>query len=326
MFNALVIDKNGEQTTALKSVDQSLLHEGDVVIDIAYSTLNYKDALAICHKPGVVKQWPMIPGIDFAGVVKSSSHSRFKAGDAVLLNGYGVGEKHTGGLAQQARVNGDWLVPLPENLSLKQSMAIGTAGYTSMLCVLALEKQGVTPESGPILVTGAAGGVGSIAISILSKLGYNVTAVSGRLEQESYLRNLGANAVLPRCEFEGEAKPLSKEKYAGVVDVAGSNILANAIAQTQYGGVVTACGLAAGMDLPTSVAPFILRGVKLIGIDSVMAPMEQRLEAWQRLTVDLELSMLDDVIQCIPLSGVQEVAKQLLHGQVRGRVIVDVNA
>ncbi|QFU05200.1 Acrylyl-CoA reductase AcuI [Pseudoalteromonas sp. THAF3] len=326
MFNALVIDKNGEQTTALKSVDQSLLHEGDVVIDIAYSTLNYKDALAICHKPGVVKQWPMIPGIDFAGVVKSSSHSRFKAGDAVLLNGYGVGEKHTGGLAQQARVNGDWLVPLPENLSLKQSMAIGTAGYTSMLCVLALEKQGVTPESGPILVTGAAGGVGSIAISILSKLGYNVTAVSGRLEQESYLRNLGANAVLPRCEFEGEAKPLSKEKYAGVVDVAGSNILANAIAQTQYGGVVTACGLAAGMDLPTSVAPFILRGVKLIGIDSVMAPMEQRLEAWQRLTVDLELSMLDDVIQCIPLSGVQEVAQQLLHGQVRGRVIVDVNA
>ncbi|MCG7545962.1 oxidoreductase [Pseudoalteromonas sp. MM17-2] len=326
MFNALVIDKNGEQTTALKSVDQSLLHEGDVVIDIAYSTLNYKDALAICHKPGVVKQWPMIPGIDFAGVVKSSSHSRFKAGDAVLLNGYGVGEKHTGGLAQQARVNGDWLIPLPENLSLKQSMAIGTAGYTSMLCVLALEKQGVTPESGPILVTGAAGGVGSIAISILSKLGYNVTAVSGRLEQESYLRNLGANAVLPRCEFEGEAKPLSKEKYAGVVDVAGSNILANAIAQTQYGGVVTACGLAAGMDLPTSVAPFILRGVKLIGIDSVMAPMEQRLEAWQRLTVDLELSMLDDAIQCIPLSGVQEVAQQLLHGQVRGRVIVDVNA
>lgn len=326
MFNAIVIEKKEQQSTELKSIDKSLLSEGDVTVDVAYSTLNYKDALAICHKPGVVRQWPMIPGIDFAGTVAESSDDRFSPGDAVLLNGFGVGEIHTGGLAQQARVNSDWLVPLPDGISPKQAMAIGTAGYTAMLCVIALERQGITPDSGDILVTGAAGGVGSVAISLLSKLGYTVVAVSGRREQSDYLKALGASDVLPRSDFESTAKPLAKERYAGVIDVAGSNVLANAIAQTQYGGVVTACGLAAGMDLPTSVAPFILRGVKLIGIDSVMAPMADRLEAWQRLTDDLDLDALDSLTQTVGLSQVEEIAPKLLKGQVRGRTVVDVNA
>lgn len=326
MFNAIFIDKKDQQTTELKSVDDSALSEGNVTVNVAYSTLNYKDALAICHKPGVVRKWPMIPGIDFAGTVAQSSDERFSPGDNVLLNGFGVGEVHTGGLAQKARVNSDWLVPLPSGISLQQAMAVGTAGYTAMLCVIALERQGVTPESGDILVTGAAGGVGSVATSLLSKLGYNVVAVSGRAEQADYLKTLGASDVLPRSDFEGAAKPLAKERYAGVVDVAGSNVLANAIAQTQYGGVVTACGLAAGMDLPTSVAPFILRGVRLIGIDSVMAPMQDRLEAWQRLTQDLDLATLDSMTQTIGLSEVEAIAPKLLKGQVRGRTVVDVNA
>jgi acrylyl-CoA reductase (NADPH) len=325
MFNAIVITKHDEQLTELTSIDKSMLSNGDVTVDVAYSTLNYKDALAICQKPGVVRQWPMIPGIDLAGTVIESSSDRFAAGDKVLLNGYGVGEVHTGGLAQIARVKSEWLVPLPKGISLKQSMAIGTAGYTAMLSVLALEQQGVTPSSGDILVTGAAGGVGSIATSLLSKLGYTVIAVSGRSEQTSYLKTLGASEVLTRSDFESPAKPLAKERYAGVIDVAGSNVLANAIAQTQYGGVVTACGLAAGMDLPTSVAPFILRGVKLIGIDSVMAPMQDRLAAWDRLTKDLDLSMLDSMTQTVSLKEVQELAPQLLKGQVRGRTVVDVN-
>ena len=326
MFNAIFIDKKDQQTTELKSVDDSALSEGNVTVNVAYSTLNYKDALAICHKPGVVRKWPMIPGIDFAGTVAQSSDERFSPGDNVLLNGFGVGEVHTGGLAQKARVNSDWLVPLPSGISLQQAMAVGTAGYTAMLCVIALERQGVTPESGDILVTGAAGGVGSVATSLLSKLGYKVVAVSGRAEQADYLKTLGASDVLPRSDFEGAAKPLAKERYAGVVDVAGSNVLANAIAQTQYGGVVTACGLAAGMDLPTSVAPFILRGVRLIGIDSVMAPMQDRLEAWQRLTQDLDLATLDSMTQTIGLSEVEAIAPKLLKGQVRGRTVVDVNA
>lgn len=325
MFNAIVITKNDEQRTELTSTDTSILSDGDVTVDVAYSTLNYKDALAICQKPGVVRQWPMIPGIDLAGTVIESSNARFAAGDKVLLNGYGVGEVHTGGLAQIARIKSEWLVPLPKGISLKQSMAIGTAGYTAMLSVLALEQQGVTPSSGDILVTGAAGGVGSIATSLLSKLGYTVIAVSGRSEQTSYLKTLGASEVLPRSDFESSAKPLAKERFAGVIDVAGSNILANAISQTQYGGVVTACGLAAGMDLPTSVAPFILRGVKLIGIDSVMAPMQDRLAAWNRLTKDLNLAMLDSMTQTVGLHEVQELAPQLLKGQVRGRTVVDMS-
>ncbi len=325
MFNAIVVSKPDEQSTVLKSVDKSMLSDGDVVINIAYSTLNYKDALAVCHKPGVVRAWPMIPGIDLAGIVAESSNDKFKVGDAILLNGYGIGEVHTGGFAQQARVKSEWLVPLPNNISLKQSMAIGTAGYTAMLCILALEKQGVTPSSGAILVTGAAGGVGSIAISILNKLGYSVIAVSGRVEQTDYLKTLGAREVLPRSGFEGRNKPLLKERFAGIVDVAGSHILANAIAQTQYGGVVTACGLAAGMDLPASMAPFILRGVKLIGIDSVMAPMQDRLQAWQRLTQDLDLTVLDSLTHTISLSQVPVFSEQLLKGQVRGRTVVDVN-
>lgn len=326
MFKAIVITKQDKQLTTLKSVDTSILSDGDVTVDVAYSTLNYKDALAICNKPGVVRQWPMIPGIDLAGTVLESSSDKFAVGDKVLLNGYGVGEVHTGGLAQQARVKSEWLVPLPSGISFKQAMAIGTAGYTAMLSVLALEQQGVTPSSGDILVTGAAGGVGSVATSLLSKLGYNVIAVSGRAEQTDYLKTLGAAEVLPRSDFESTSKPLAKERYAGVIDVAGSNVLANALAQTQYGGVVTACGLAAGMDLPTSVAPFILRGVKLIGIDSVMAPMQNRLTAWQRLTQDLDLTMLDSMTQTVGLSQVEQLAPELLKGQVRGRTVVDVNA
>ncbi|MBL4742656.1 MAG: hypothetical protein CMF12_00795 [Idiomarina sp.] len=325
MFNAIVISKEKEQSTTLTSIDKSMLNDGDVTINVAYSTLNYKDALAICQKPGVVREWPMIPGIDLAGTVTESSSNLFEIGDKVLVNGYGIGEVHSGGLAQQARVKSEWLVPLPSGISLKQSMAIGTAGYTAMLSVLALEKQDVDPSSGEVLVTGAAGGVGSVAISLLSKLGYNVIAVSGRPEQAAYLKALGAVEVLPRSELEGSAKPLAKQRYAGVIDVAGSNILANAIAQTQYGGVVTACGLAAGMDLPTNVAPFILRGIKLIGIDSVMAPMQNRLQAWERLTQDLDLIMLDNMTQTVGLNQVLQLAPELLKGQVRGRTVVDVN-
>jgi len=325
-MKAIVIEKNDDQqTTTLQDTNDELLSAGDTLIDVEFSGLNYKDALAICHKPGVIRKWPMIPGIDFAGTVKSSDNSAFKPGDKVLLNGFGVGEVHTGGLAQQARVKSDWLVPLPDGISAQQAMAIGTAGYTAMLCVLALEEQGVMPTSGDILVTGAAGGVGSVAIALLAKLGYSVTAVSGRQELQDYLHELGAQTILPRSDFEGKVKPLDKARFAGVVDVAGSTVLANAIAQTEYGGVVTACGLAAGMDLPTSVAPFILRGVKLIGIDSVMAPMSKRIEAWQRLAQDLDLSLLKEMTHIIGMSDVEETAQQLLAGQVRGRTVVDVN-
>lgn len=325
-MKAIVIEKNDDQqTTTLQDTNDELLSAGDTVIDVEYSGLNYKDALAICHKPGVIRRWPMIPGIDFAGTVKTSDNSAFKPGDKVLLNGFGVGEVHTGGLAQQARVKSEWLVPLPDGINAQQAMAIGTAGYTAMLCVLALEEQGVMPTSGDILVTGAAGGVGSVAIALLAKLGYSVTAVSGRQELQDYLYELGAKTVLPRSDFEGKVKPLDKARFAGVVDVAGSTVLANAIAQTEYGGVVTACGLAAGMDLPTSVAPFILRGVKLIGIDSVMAPMVKRIEAWQRLAQDLDLSLLKEMTHIIGMSDVEETAQQLLAGQVRGRTVIDVN-
>ncbi len=325
-MKAIVIEKNDDQqTTTLQDTNDELLSAGDTLIDVEFSGLNYKDALAICHKPGVIRKWPMIPGIDFAGTVKSSDNSAFKPGDKVLLNGFGVGEVHTGGLAQQARVKSDWLVPLPDGISAEQAMAIGTAGYTAMLCVLALEEQGVMPTSGDILVTGAAGGVGSVAIALLAKLGYLVTAVSGRQELQDYLHELGAKTILPRSDFEGKVKPLDKARFAGVVDVAGSTVLANAIAQTEYGGVVTACGLAAGMDLPTSVAPFILRGVKLIGIDSVMAPMSKRIEAWQRLAQDLDLSLLKEMTHIVGMSDVEETAQQLLAGQVRGRTVVDVN-
>ncbi|RUO46170.1 hypothetical protein CWE21_12365 [Pseudidiomarina aquimaris] len=325
-MKAIIIEKqDDQQTTTLREVGDELLSAGDTLIEVEYSGLNYKDALAICHKPGVIRKWPMIPGIDLAGTVKSSDDSSFKPGDKVLLNGYGVGEVHTGGLAQQANVKSEWLVRLPKGIDAEQAMAIGTAGYTAMLCVLALEEQGITPETGEVLVTGAAGGVGSVAIAILAKLGYSITAVSGRQELKDYLQRLGAKTIVSRSDFEGKVKPLDKARFAGVVDVAGSTVLANAIAQTEYGGVVTACGLAAGMDLPTSVAPFILRGVKLIGIDSVMAPMSKRVEAWQRLARDLDLSLLKEMTHVIGMGDVKETAQHLLAGQLRGRTVVDVN-
>ncbi|MGC0121727.1 MDR family oxidoreductase [Pseudoalteromonas piscicida] len=328
MFKAIIIDKqDGNYTATLNEVSEQELMPGDVDIEVLYSTLNYKDALAITGKSPVVRSFPMIPGIDFVGKVSASNHSDYERGQLVILNGWGVGEKHWGGLAQKAQVNGEWLVPVPANFEPKDAMAIGTAGYTAMLCIMALERHGVTPEQGEILVTGAAGGVGSVAIAILSKLGFSVTALSGRVEQESqFLKQLGAQNVIYRSELEGVGKPLAKERWAGVVDVVGSHVLANACAGTKYGGVVTACGLAGGMDFPATVAPFILRGVTLAGIDSVMCPKALRLEAWQRLASDLDLNKLGVIAHEIPLAEAIPTAVDLLNGKVRGRIIVDINA
>lgn len=328
MFKAIIIDKkDGNYTATLDEVSEQELMPGDVDIEVLYSTLNYKDALAITGKSPVVRSFPMIPGIDFVGKVSASNHSDYERGQLVILNGWGVGEKHWGGLAQKARVNGEWLVPVPANFEPKDAMAIGTAGFTAMLCIMALERHGVTPEQGEILVTGAAGGVGSVAIAILSKLGFSVTALSGRVEQESqFLKQLGAQNVIHRSELEGVGKPLAKERWAGVVDVVGSHVLANACAGTKYGGVVTACGLAGGMDFPATVAPFILRGVTLAGIDSVMCPKALRLEAWQRLASDLDLNKLGVIAHEIPLVEAIPTAADLLNGKVRGRIIVDINA
>lgn len=325
MFKGILIEKEGERYSAsLKDMNASQLPEGDVTVKVAYSTLNYKDALAISGKSPVVRRFPMIPGIDLAGTVEASNNPDYQVGDAVLLNGWGLGETHWGGLAQMARVKGDWLVPLPGAFSSQQAMAIGTAGYTAMLCVLALERHGVTPDKGDILVTGAAGGVGSVAVAVLSKLGYRVVAVSGRMEEADYLKDLGAAEVLERAEFTQPGNPLGKERWAGAVDVVGSHVLANVCATTRYGGVVTACGLAGGMDFPATVAPFILRGVTLVGIDSVMCPRPLRLEAWTRLARDLDTSKLDAICHVIGLSEVISTASSLLAGQVRGRIVVDV--
>ena len=294
-------------------------------MDVAYSTLNYKDGLAITGKGPVVRKFPMVPGIDVAGTVRESRHPDYKAGDRVVLNGWGGGETHWGGLAQVARLKGDWLVPLPQALTPRQAMAIGTAGYTAMLCVIALERHGVSPDKGEVVVTGAAGGVGSTAVALLSRLGYTVVAVRGRQEEAEYLRGLGAAEVLDRAAFSEPGKPLARERWAGAVDVAGSHTLANVCAATKYRGVVTACGLAQGMDLPASVAPFILRGVSLIGIDSVMCPRPERLEAWDRLVRDLDPAKLDAITDEIGLTDVVATAERLMAGRVRGRVVVDVN-
>lgn len=327
MFKALVIDKDNEKyTSKITSFDEFDLPEGDVQVDVIYSTLNYKDALAITGKAPVVRKFPMVPGIDFVGKVSASTHPDYVSGDIVILNGWGVGETHWGGLSQKASVKGDWLVPLPESFEPKMAMAIGTAGYTAMLCILALERHGIEPNMGKILVTGAAGGVGSIAIMVLAKLGFEVIAMSGRVDSESkYLKSLGADEVISRDQIQSRSKPLDKEEWIGVIDVAGSQILANACASTRYGGVVAACGLAAGMDFPATVAPFILRGITLVGIDSVMCSKKLRLEAWRRLEQDLDVSKLQKIYTEINLSDTQEVASQLLKGQVRGRIIVDVN-
>lgn len=326
MFKGILIEKDESgYRAAIKEIDEPRLPEGNVTVRVSHSTLNYKDGLAITGKGPVVRKFPMVPGIDLAGTVEESSHPEYKAGDRVLLNGWGVGETHWGGLAQKARLNGDWLIPLPATFSPQQAMAIGTAGYTAMLCVLALERHGVKPTDGEILVTGAAGGVGSVALAILSKLGYSAVAVTGRPQDSDYLKSLGAVEVIERSQFSSPGKPLGKERWAGAVDVVGSHVLANVCATTKYRGVVTACGLAAGMDFPASVAPFIFRGITLVGIDSVMCPRVDRLHAWQRLGSDLDVAKLEGISRVVGLSEVIPLASSLLRGEIRGRVIVDVN-
>ncbi len=325
-YQALQIEKDeAGYRCSLKTLDDSALPEGDVTVAVAYSTLNYKDGLAIIGKSPVVRKFPLTPGIDLAGTVTESSHPLFKAGDTGVLNGWGVGEGPSGGLAQKARLKGDWLIALPAAFSPRQAMAIGTAGYTAMLCVMALEKHGVRAEQGEVLVTGAGGGVGSVAIALLARLGYRVVASTGRLQEADYLRSLGAADVIDRAELSAPGKPLAKERWAGVVDTVGSHTLANACASTKDGGTVAACGLAQGMDLPATVAPFILRGVTLAGIDSVMAPRALREAAWARLARDLDLTKLDAMTQEVTLADAIGLGAQILAGQVRGRVVVDVN-
>ena len=327
MFNGILIEKDEEHYQAsVKSIDESLLPEGDVTVNVSHSTLNYKDALAITGKSPVVRKFPMIPGIDLVGTVTHSESDKFKIGEAVLLNGFGVGESHCGGLAQKARLKSDWLIPLPKAFSPRQTMAIGTAGYTAMLCVMALEKNGITPEKGEILVTGANGGVGSFSIAILAKLGYKVVASTGRTDQAEYLTKLGANEIIDRTVLSEPGRPLARERWAGAIDSAGSHTLANICASMKYGGVVAACGLAQGMDFPASVAPFILRGVTLAGIDSVMRPIEDRLIAWQRLGEILDPDVFENISTDINLSEALSVAQDLLSGKVRGRVVVNLNS
>jgi acrylyl-CoA reductase (NADPH) len=326
MFNGILIEKDDQgYRAAVKDIDESVLPEGDVTVNVSHSTINYKDALAITGKGPVVRRFPMVPGIDLVGTVEHSESDKFKVGDQVLLNGFGVGETHCGGLAQKARLKSDWLIPLPKGFSPRQAMSIGTAGYTAMLCVIALEKNGVTPDKGEILVTGANGGVGSFSIAILAKLGYNVVASTGRVDQAEYLKKLGASDVIDRNLLSEPGRPLAKERWAGAIDSAGSHTLANVCASMQYGGTVAACGLAQGMDLPASVAPFILRGVTLAGIDSVMRPIADRIEAWERLADILDPAVFDDISTEIGLSEVISTAEALLAGTVRGRVVVDIN-
>jgi len=325
MFQGILITKDDSGYQArLTEVDPSVLSEGDVTVAVDYSTLNYKDGLAITGKSPVVRRFPMVPGIDFSGTVQSSTHPAWKAGDAVILNGWGVGENHTGGLAEQARVKGDWLIARPAAFTARQAMAIGTAGYTAMLCVMALERHGVQPADGEILVTGANGGVGSVAVVLLAQLGYRVVASTGRPEAAEHLKALGAAEVIDRATLSAPGKPLGKERWAGVVDTVGSHTLANACATTRYGGVVTACGLAGGMDFPATVAPFILRGVTLAGIDSVMAPLALRNKAWARLATDLDPAKLEAITHEIAMDEVVARANDLMAGQVAGRLVVKI--
>jgi acrylyl-CoA reductase (NADPH) len=324
-FKAVVVDKaDAGQTVRLADFDEKDLMDGNVTVAVDYSTLNYKDGLALTGKSPVVRRFPMIAGIDLAGTVESSAHPSWKPGDKVILNGWGLGETHLGAFAEKARVQGDWLVRLPAGMSTRQAMAIGTAGYTAMLCVLALERGGMTPARGRIVVTGAAGGVGSVAIALLAKLGYQVIASTGRLAEVDYLKGLGAVEVIDRKELTGQPRTLAKERWAGAVDAVGSTTLANVLSMTRYGGVVTACGLAGGMDLPTTVAPFILRGVSLIGIDSVMCPLPLRQEAWRRLETDLDRGKIESMISEIGLGDVLDAGPRILAGDVRGRIVVKV--
>jgi acrylyl-CoA reductase (NADPH) len=326
MFNAILIERDpGPYRATLKSLDEAQLPPAEVAVRIDYSTLNYKDALAITGHGPVVRQFPMVPGIDFAGTVESSEHSAYKSGDKVVLNGWGVGETHWGGLAQKARVKADWLVPLPPAFTTRQAMAIGTAGYTAMLCVMSLERHGVTPDSGEILVTGAAGGVGSVAVAVLSKLGFRVAAMTGRPAESDFLKQLGAAEILDRAQFASAGKPLARERWAAAIDVVGSHTLANVCASLRYGGIVAACGLAGGMDFPATVAPFILRSITLAGVDSVMRPRPDRVEAWRRLSRDLDMKKLELLTEEISLSQAIPRAALFLQGKIRGRIVVDTN-
>jgi acrylyl-CoA reductase (NADPH) len=323
MFQGLLIEKTAAgYATRLAQLDDAQLPEGDVTVRVAYSTLNYKDALAITGKSPVVRAFPMVPGVDLAGAVEASSHANFKPGDLVLLNGWGVGEVHWGGLAERARLKGDWLIPLPKGFSPRQAMAIGTAGYTAMLAVMALERHDVTPNKGEILVSGAGGGVGGVAIALLHRLGYKVVASTGRLAEADYLKSLGADEVIDRAQLSSPGKPLGKERWAGAIDSVGSHTLANICATLRYRGTVAACGLAQGMDFPASVAPFILRGVTLAGIDSVYRPIADRLEAWRRLESDLDIDKLDMITHEIGLHETIAAASNILAGSVRGRLVV----
>lgn len=325
-FRALVIeDHDGKQQANFKDLTVADLPDEDVLVEVAYSTLNYKDGLAVLGK-GIARRLPMVGGVDLAGTVLESSSDEFKAGDKVIVNGFGLSELHWGGYSQKQKVSSDWLIKLPDAFTAQEAMAIGTAGYTSMLCVLALEKAGITPDKGEILVTGAAGGVGSFAIALLAKLGYTVVASSGRAETHDYLKKLGATSVISREETMGKGRPFDKERWAGAIDCVGSKTLAAVIAQINYGGAVAACGLAGGNDLPTSVLPFILRGVSLLGVDSVMASREAREEAWSRLAADLDKSLFDDMTTVEPMSNLPKLAEQILKGQIKGRVVIDVNA
>jgi acrylyl-CoA reductase (NADPH) len=324
-FKAIVVDKGDSgQKVGLTDFDEANLMDGDVTVRVEWSTVNYKDGLAITGKAPVVRRLPMIPGIDLAGTVESSTHPEWKPGDQVILNGWGCGETHLGAYAAKARVKGNWLVRLPAGMSARDAMAIGTAGYTAMLAVIALERHGLTPMSGPVVVTGAAGGVGSVAVAILSKRGFQVTASTGRPQEADYLKNLGASEIIERKELAGPAKALAKERFAGGVDAVGSTTLANVLSMTRYGGAVAACGLAGGMDLPTSVAPFILRAVSLLGIDSVMRPIADRQVAWTRLESDLDRGKLADMTTEIGLAEVIEAARTIVEGRVRGRIVVKI--
>ena len=327
MFNAILLNKNEDGSTKAeitKMDDAQLPAEGDVTVAVDYSTINYKDGLAITGKSPVVRKWPMVPGIDGSGEVIASTHPDWKAGDAFILNGWGVGESHMGCLSERAKLKGDWLIPRPAGMSARTAMAIGTAGYTAMLCAMSLAEQGVNPDSGEILVTGASGGVGSVAIAILAARGYKVVASTGKLDETDYLLSLGASEVIDRAALSAPGKPLQKERWAGVVDSVGSHTLANAVAQVRYGGAVAACGLAQGMDFPASVAPFILRSVKLIGVDSVMAPKARRVAAWSHLAAEMKAETLATITQEINLADALIWAPKILAGQVRGRLVVNV--
>ena len=322
-FQAYQIGKSDDgQRCVLTQLDDSDLMEGDVTVRVEYTTINYKDGLALTGRSPIIRKFPLTPGIDFSGSVIESSHDGFSEGDRVILNGFGVGEVHSGGFAQRARVNGDWLVPLPDGLDLRQAMAIGTAGYTAMLSVMVLEDHGIKPGDGDILVTGASGGVGSIAVAVLGKLGHRVVATTGRMQERDFLTGLGAADVLDRSQFADKARPLGKELWRGAIDVAGGNTLANVLSQICYGGAAAICGLAESMNLPTTVAPFILRGISMYGIDSVMAPLDKRKKAWQRLASDLDLKLLDELSFDLDFNDLPQAAVDILDGKIRGRAVV----